>query len=158
MPRKYSRKTNWGSTSLEEVQRAATEVQGGKSIRKGGEVTVAGYTGTANAKRVFTEEMEDDLAHHVKKLADHFHGLTAKKSRDVAYEMILNNVPIRLGRDWFINFKACHHLSYRILVFLLHPLPINFHCNLTFYSLIEIIRKNLPAMVHLSHQCSVTMH
>uniref|UniRef100_A0A3Q1GJ06 Zgc:113274 n=1 Tax=Acanthochromis polyacanthus TaxID=80966 RepID=A0A3Q1GJ06_9TELE len=103
MLRKRSRKTNWGSTSLEEMQRAATKVQGGKSIRKvaternidrstlrrflkkkeGGEVTAAGYTGTANAKRVFTEEMEEDVANHVKKLADHFHGLTAKKSRTV---------------------------------------------------------------------------
>ncbi|XP_051795629.1 uncharacterized protein zgc:113274 [Acanthochromis polyacanthus] len=125
MPRKYSRKTNWGSTSLEEMQRAATEVQDGKSIRKvaternidrstlrrflkkkeGGEVTVAGDTGTANAKRVFTEEMEEDLANHVKKLADHFHGLTAKKSRDLAYEMAeKNNIPV--PESWKANRSA----------------------------------------------------
>lgn len=125
MPRKYSRKTNWGSTPLEEMQRAATEVQGGKSIRKvaterkidrstlrrflkkkeGGAVRVAGYTGTANAKRVFTEEMEEDLANHVKKLSDQFHGLTAKKCRDLAFEMAeRNNIPV--PESWKDNRSA----------------------------------------------------
>jgi len=33
MPRKCIRETNWGSTPLEEVDRAVTEVKGGISIR-----------------------------------------------------------------------------------------------------------------------------
>lgn len=33
MPRTYRRKTSWGSTPLEEIERAASEVKGGKSIR-----------------------------------------------------------------------------------------------------------------------------
>ena len=33
MPRTYKRKTSWGSTPLEEMERAANDVKGGKSIR-----------------------------------------------------------------------------------------------------------------------------
>lgn len=125
MPRKYCRKTNRGSTPLEEMQRAATEVQGGKSIRKvaeernidrttlrrflkkteGGRVTAAGYSGTANARMVFSREMEEDLANHVKKLADMFHGLTPKKCCELAFEMAeRNNIPV--PESWKENRSA----------------------------------------------------
>ena len=33
MPRTYKRKTSWGSTALEKMERAANDVKGGKSIR-----------------------------------------------------------------------------------------------------------------------------
>uniref|UniRef100_A0A671QJU5 HTH CENPB-type domain-containing protein n=1 Tax=Sinocyclocheilus anshuiensis TaxID=1608454 RepID=A0A671QJU5_9TELE len=139
MPRHYKRKTNWGSTPLEDMKRAANDVMGGKSIRavakeknidrstlrryikkkEGKEVKTTAYRGTAEAKRVFTEELEKELADHIKKLADQFHGLTPKKCCELADR---NNIPVPnnwkekglAGRDWFNNFKACHHLSCRI--------------------------------------------
>uniref|UniRef100_A0A673KIP5 HTH psq-type domain-containing protein n=1 Tax=Sinocyclocheilus rhinocerous TaxID=307959 RepID=A0A673KIP5_9TELE len=90
MPRHYKRKTKWGSTPLEDMERAANDVKGGKSIRavakeknidrstlrryikkkEGQEVKTTGYSGTAEAKRDFTEELEKELADHIKKLAD----------------------------------------------------------------------------------------
>ena len=76
MPRHYRRKTDSGSTPLEEMRSAAAEVKGGKSIRKVSkerqidrstlrryllkvedEKTVtAGYKGTSEAKKVFGED------------------------------------------------------------------------------------------------------
>lgn len=70
MPRTYKRKTSWGSTPLEEMERAANDVKGGKSIRsvakernidrstlrryikkrEAKEVKTVGYGGTAEAK------------------------------------------------------------------------------------------------------------
>lgn len=43
------------------------------------EVEVVGYSGTAQVKQVFTEDMEKDLADHIKQLADQFHGMTSHK-------------------------------------------------------------------------------
>lgn len=114
MPRNYKRRTNWGSTPLEEMERAATDVKGGKSIRSVAkernidrttlrryikkktvkEVKTVGYSGTAEAKRVFSEEVEKELADHIKKLADQFHGLTPKKCCELALELAeRNNIP-----------------------------------------------------------------
>ncbi|XP_034535041.1 uncharacterized protein zgc:113274 [Notolabrus celidotus] len=115
MPRSYKRKTNWGSTPLEEMERAAADVKGGKSIRSVAkdrnvdrstlrryikkkevkEVKSVGYSGTAEAKRVFTKEVEKDLADHIKKLAEQFHGLTPKKCCELALELAeRNNIPV----------------------------------------------------------------
>ena len=33
MPRKYTRKTTWGKTPLEEMEKAAAEVMAGKALR-----------------------------------------------------------------------------------------------------------------------------
>uniref|UniRef100_A0A672M102 HTH psq-type domain-containing protein n=1 Tax=Sinocyclocheilus grahami TaxID=75366 RepID=A0A672M102_SINGR len=116
MGRHYKRKTNWGSTPIEDMERAANDVMGGKSIRAVTKeknidrstlcryMKTTGYSGTAEAKRVFTEELEKELTDHIKKLADQ------------------NNIPVPnnwkekglAGRDWFNNFKACHHLSCHI--------------------------------------------
>jgi len=69
------------------MERAATDVKGGKSIRavagdrhiavstlrryiikkKEKEVKTVGYSGTAEAKMVFQDKMEKDLADHIKK-------------------------------------------------------------------------------------------
>ncbi|XP_038130121.1 uncharacterized protein zgc:113274 [Cyprinodon tularosa] len=115
MPRTYKRKTNWGSTPLEALERAPNDVKAGKSIRSVAkernidrstlrryikkrevkEVKAAGYSGTAEARRVFSEEMEKDLADHIKQLADQFHGLKPKKCRELSLELaIRNNIPI----------------------------------------------------------------
>ncbi|XP_063325405.1 uncharacterized protein zgc:113274 [Pelmatolapia mariae] len=111
MPRTYRRKTSWGSTPLEEIERAASEVKGGKSIRSVAkerqidrstlrryikkrdtqEVKSVGYSGTASAKRVFSEEVEKELAEHIKKLAEQFHGISPKKCRELALELAGRN-------------------------------------------------------------------
>ncbi|XP_071385613.1 uncharacterized protein [Centroberyx affinis] len=143
MPRTYKRKNNWGSTPLEEMERAVIDVTGGKSIRSVAkdrnidrstlrryikkkevkEEKTVGYSGTAEAKRVFTEELEKELADHIKSLAAQFHGLTPKKCCELALELAeRNNIPVPnnwkekglTGRDWFKNFMACHHLSGRM--------------------------------------------
>ena len=81
MPRTYKRKTSWGSTALEKMERAANDVKGGKSIRSVAKETnidrstlrrhmkkreanknnkkikTVGYGGTAEAKRVFSDEV-----------------------------------------------------------------------------------------------------
>ncbi|XP_074480931.1 uncharacterized protein LOC141761464 [Sebastes fasciatus] len=119
MPRIYKRKTNWGSTPLDEMERAATDVKGGKSIRSVAEdrnidrstlrryiqnkeikeVKTVGYSGTAEAKKVFTEEVEKELADHIKKLAEQFHGLTPKKCCELALELAeRNNIPV--PKNW----------------------------------------------------------
>ena len=109
MPRTYKRKTNWGSTPLEAPERAASDVKAGKSIRsvkkernndrsilrrfikkrEVKEVKAAGYSGTAEARRVFSEEMEKELEDHIKQLADQFHGLTPKKCRELSLELAI---------------------------------------------------------------------
>uniref|UniRef100_A0A3B5BEE7 HTH CENPB-type domain-containing protein n=1 Tax=Stegastes partitus TaxID=144197 RepID=A0A3B5BEE7_9TELE len=128
MPRTYKRKTSWGSTSLEEMERAmAKERNIDRSAlrrymkkREAKEVKTVGYGGTAEAKRVFSEEVEKELADHTKKLAEQFHGLTPKKCRELALELAeRNNIPTPsnwrdkglAGKDWFKNFLARHHLS-----------------------------------------------
>lgn len=132
MPRTYKRKTNWASTPLEEMERAAAEVKSGGSIRAVArerkidrstlrrfiknkaqkEVTTVGYSGTAQAKRVFTDDMEQELADHVKKLADQFHGLTPKKCCELAFEFAdKNQIPVPdnwrengfAGRVWIVE-------------------------------------------------------
>ena len=118
MPRTYKRKTSWGSTPLEEMKRAASDVKGGKSIRsvakernidrstlsrymkkrEAKEVKTIGYSGTAEAKRVFSEEVEKELADHIKKLAEQFHGLTPKKCCELALELATIFLPQATGK------------------------------------------------------------
>lgn len=97
------------------MERAAAEVKGGKSIRAVAkereidrstlrrfiikkevkEVKIVGYSGTAQAKQIFTEEMEEELAEHIKHLADQFHGLTPNKVCELAFELAdRNNIPV----------------------------------------------------------------
>uniref|UniRef100_A0A3B3SH25 Zgc:113274 n=1 Tax=Paramormyrops kingsleyae TaxID=1676925 RepID=A0A3B3SH25_9TELE len=92
-----------------EMERAAVDVTRGKSIRSvakdkniGRSTLTVGYSGTAEAKRIFTDEVEEELVDHIKKLADQFHSLTPKKCCELANR---NNIP---------NFMAGHHLSCRI--------------------------------------------
>ena len=40
----------------------------------------------AEAKRIFTDEMEEELAEHLKQLAEQFHGLPPVKCRQLAFE------------------------------------------------------------------------
>lgn len=86
LPRTQWRKTNWDSTPLEEIAWAANDVKNGKSIRSvAKDKSIVGiknelnWVKTVEAKRVLTEEVDKELADHMKKLGDQFHGLTPKK-------------------------------------------------------------------------------
>ncbi|GLD75025.1 uncharacterized protein AKAME5_002635800 [Lates japonicus] len=143
MPRNYTRKTRWGLTPIEEMKRAVSDVKGGKSIRSVAkernidrstlrryikkseekEVKMTGYMGTAEANRIFPLELEKELADHIKKLSEQFHGLTQKKCRELASELAeRNNIPTPsnwtekglAGKDWFKSFMSRHHLSIRM--------------------------------------------
>ncbi|XP_053286201.1 uncharacterized protein LOC128447848 isoform X2 [Pleuronectes platessa] len=144
MPRNYTRKTTRGQTPLAEMETAAAEVmQGKKSLRKAGrdrnidkttlkrfikkkeqgEVKSVAWGVVAEAKRIFTDEMEEELAKHLKQLADQFHGLLAPvQCRELAFEYAeKNNIPVPAnwtekqcaGIEWFGNFLARRHLSAR---------------------------------------------
>uniref|UniRef100_A0A4W6CZ35 Uncharacterized protein n=1 Tax=Lates calcarifer TaxID=8187 RepID=A0A4W6CZ35_LATCA len=140
IPRNYTRTTRWGLTPIEEMKRAVSDVKGGKSIRSVAkernidrstlrryikkseekEVKMTGYMGTTEANRIFPLELEKELADHIKKLAEQFHGLTQKKCRELASELAeRNNIPTPsnwtekglVGKDWFKSFMSHHHLS-----------------------------------------------
>ncbi|XP_076128435.1 uncharacterized protein LOC143109550 [Alosa pseudoharengus] len=66
--------------------------------------------------------MEEELAKHLKQLAEQFHGLPPVKSRQLAFEYAeRNNIPVPdnwtktqcAGEDWFRSFLARRHLSIR---------------------------------------------
>uniref|UniRef100_A0A8C2WXR9 Zgc:113274 n=1 Tax=Cyclopterus lumpus TaxID=8103 RepID=A0A8C2WXR9_CYCLU len=132
MPRNYTRKTTWGQTPLAEMESVAAEVmQGKKSLRKAGrdrnidKTTLQRFikkTEKGEAKRIFTDEMEEELAKHLKQLADQFHGLAPVKCRELAFEYAeKNNIPVPAnwtekqcaGQEWFGSFLARRHLSVR---------------------------------------------
>uniref|UniRef100_A0A3B5QKH3 Zgc:113274 n=1 Tax=Xiphophorus maculatus TaxID=8083 RepID=A0A3B5QKH3_XIPMA len=140
MPRKYTRKTTWGQTPLAELESAAAEVRQGKqSLRKAGrdrnidkttlqrfikkkekgQVKSVAWSAVAEAKRIFTDEMEEELAKHLKQLADQFHGLPPVKCRELAFEYAKrNNIPVPANWTekqcaWFRRFLARCHLSVR---------------------------------------------
>ncbi len=115
MPRKYIRKTDWGSVSYEELEKASVEVKRGKSIRtvakerKIGRSTLqrymkkaeenreksVGYRGTAEARKIFSEELEEELAENIRMLAESVHSLTPKRCREIAFEFAQkNNIPV----------------------------------------------------------------
>lgn len=138
MPRIYKRKTAWGQTPLSDMESAAAEVMEGrmsireaararhidkttlcrflKKKREKGEVKTVGWASVASARRVFSTEMEEDLANHLKTLSDQFHGLGPLKCRELAFEFALkNNIPV--PENWTRKESAgkpgCarHHVS-----------------------------------------------
>lgn len=125
MPRFYKRKTDRASTPLEDLDRAVGEVQNGRSIRqvardmkidrmtlkrymdrkKLGEVKLTGYKRAGLANQVFNEEIETELAEHIKNLAAMFHGLSAIKCRSLAFELAKRN-DIDVPASWIREEKA----------------------------------------------------
>ncbi|XP_056592891.1 uncharacterized protein zgc:113274 [Triplophysa dalaica] len=139
MPRNYIRKTDWGSATYEELEKAFVEVKLGKSIRtvakernigrstlqryvkkaEGKREKTVGYRGTAEAQRIFSKELEAELSENIKTLAGRLHAVTPKKCRQMAFELAQKyNIPVpnnwgeqRLaGRDWSSSFIARHNL------------------------------------------------
>ena len=120
MPRQYQRKTSWGQTPLADMERAADEViRGQTSLRqagrdsnidkstlmrfikkkKGGEVKSVAWGAVAEAKRVLSDEMEEELANHLKQLAAQFHGLAPNKCRELAFEFAQKNL-VSVPDNW----------------------------------------------------------
>ena len=126
--RVYTRKTERG-TNLSIIEEAAREVGSGMSVRAAGKkygvdrMTLtryvakgggSGYQGTAAAHKVFDADMEQELADHVKTLANQFHGLTTEKCCQLAFEFVeKNNMKMpgswtrdrKVGVQWFKAFK-----------------------------------------------------
>ena len=136
------RKTTRGSTPLDVLQRAAAEVKNGRTERSVAAEfqvdrmtlkrymtkraknpdAVTGYQAVAMRKAVFPPEMEQDLASHIKLLADMFHGLSVQKCCTLAYQFALHNkmnIPDRwakngkAGADWWPAFRSRQHLAVR---------------------------------------------
>ena len=79
---------------------------------------VTGYQAVAANKAVFPFEMKNDLANHIKLLADKFHGLSAQKCCTLAYEFALHNklnIPDRRAENGKAGtaFRSRQHLDVR---------------------------------------------
>ena len=81
-----------------------------------------GYKAITDRNKIFTEEIENDLASHVKDLSERFYGLSSIKCRQFAFELAQNNnIPVpdswtsnKLeGKEWLFGFIKRHHLSLR---------------------------------------------
>uniref|UniRef100_A0A3B4VRY6 HTH psq-type domain-containing protein n=1 Tax=Seriola dumerili TaxID=41447 RepID=A0A3B4VRY6_SERDU len=129
MPRKYIRKTTWGKTPLEEMESAASEVkEGKKSIRaaarernidKSSLLRFIKKKKTGEEKRILTDEMEEELAKHLKQLTEQFRGLPPVKCCQLAFEYAERN-NISVPANWTkvqsagrLGFLVCRHLSVR---------------------------------------------
>ena len=65
------------------------------SYKKRKKVKSIAWGAVAEAKRIFTDKMEEELAKHLKQLADQFHGLSPVKCRELAFEYAeKNNIPV----------------------------------------------------------------
>lgn len=180
MPRNYIRKTDWGSVTYEELEKAFVEVKRGKSIRtvakerKIGRSTLqrymkkaeerrertVGYRGTAEAKRIFSEELEEELAENIRIMSERVHGLATKKCREIAFEFAQkHNIPVpnnwgeqRLaGRDWLTSFINRHNLYGHLT----EAASLESHGQGIRLSLVnhdeiksEIIESDVPALIH----------
>jgi len=140
--RNYKRKTTRGSTPGDVLQRAAVEIKNGRAIRSvatefnidrmtlkryitkraANPDAVTGYQAVSASKSVFPSEMEQDLANHIKLLADMFHGLSVQKCCTLAYHFALRNklnIPDswaengRAGTDWWLAFRSRQRLAVR---------------------------------------------
>lgn len=140
--RTYKRKTVRGSIPRDILQRVAVEIENGRTIR--GVATefninrmtlkryitkratnpdaITGYQAVAASKIIFKSEMEQDLANHIKLLADMFHGLSVQKCCALAYNFAVSNgltIPDswtkngKAGTDWWLAFRSRQHLAVR---------------------------------------------
>uniref|UniRef100_A0A4W5K580 Uncharacterized protein n=1 Tax=Hucho hucho TaxID=62062 RepID=A0A4W5K580_9TELE len=100
MPCVCKRKTSRGLAPLHVLERAAKEVrEGKKSIQteardekiKNEHVPVKGYDRVAEAHKVLSDDMESELAKHIKNLSDQFHVHSSLKCRELAYELAHRN-------------------------------------------------------------------
>ena len=140
--RNYKRKTTRGNIPPDIMNRAATQVKNGEALRavakqfnidrmtltrfikktSEGSGVVTSYKAISLSKTILSEKMEEDLASHIKNLADIFHGLTLTKCCVLAYEFASANklaMPPnwikngKAGEDWWSGFKKRHQLAVR---------------------------------------------
>ena len=145
MPRSYIRETGRGGTPLDVLQRAVATFQAGGKLRETareynidhstlrryilkvtanpGELVDTGYKRLSQKKCILNQDMEKELADHIKNLADQFHGLSIEKCRELAFEYAkCNGVNIpsnwekekKAGKDWFMEFRKRHSLANRV--------------------------------------------
>ena len=141
MPRKYKRKTDRGAPT-DVLERAKEQVlNAGSSIRAaakdfniarmtlkryidkdGREDETFGFKNCQLKNMIFSPEMETELASHIKRLAEQFHGLSRDKCRTLIFEYaVRNGIPVPeswreneiAGRHFWISFKERNHLAIR---------------------------------------------
>lgn len=144
MPRKYIRKSGRAPVPLDVMKRASSAFTDGTPLREVSrkfnidratlrrfivksrgetdEEILTGYSSLSRSRCVFPPQMENDLAQHIKDLADQFHGLSVAKCRALAYEFAKQNgIPVpenwekeqKAGRDWFYSFRDRQKLAVR---------------------------------------------
>lgn len=142
MPRRYKRTTERGRTPIDILGRAARAVHIGSSIRSAAHdfrvdrntlkrfivkrdndpQAVTGYENCKLRNLVFSPEMEEDMAGHIKEMSTQFHGLTKEKCLCLIYEFPGQNdlkVPDswkeakKAGQAIWISFKERQHLAIR---------------------------------------------
>lgn len=142
MPQTYKRKTNRNVDDVR-LRNAAEAVESGKSIRtaakdfgvdrmtltryiakkKQSVNAVVGYLNCKLMNQVFkNDQMELDLAEHIKGLAARYHGLSKEKCKKLAYEFAVHN-DVKVPQNWvndgkagdgfWRKFKQRHNLSIR---------------------------------------------
>ena len=80
--------------------------------QKSGEIyngMLNGYTATADAHRVLTDQMEIDLSNQIKNLSNVFHRISSKKVRELGYELAKSN-KMTIPESWQREEKAGQHL------------------------------------------------
>ncbi|ESO94684.1 hypothetical protein LOTGIDRAFT_144925, partial [Lottia gigantea] len=137
--RNYKRKTDRDATPLDVMKRAAKEVDDGKSLRSVSKdfqidrmtlkrfilkkmkdsQAATGYKAVSLNQSVIPPDMEQDLANHIKLMADMFHGLSLTKCRVLAYKFASQNqinMPVswvtncKAGTDWWLGFRSRYNL------------------------------------------------
>ena len=142
MPQRRAKKTRRGETPRIVFENAAAAVRRGESSRSAAKLygidrmTLTryitkldkslepdiGYDGIRKKKQVFPDDMEKDLADHIKLLAGQFYGLSRRKCQQLAFEVAVQNglsIPDswrtnqHAGDEWYRNFAKRQALSIR---------------------------------------------
>lgn len=124
MGRKYNKKTTRGVDIAQLVGAAKLVAEGKSSTRKAAkafdvpnttfqrylnsseeEKKEFGYTKCRSANMVFTIELEQLLATHVKDMDNRYHGLSVKKCTELAYEFAIRN-HLSVPNSWVEKHSA----------------------------------------------------
>ena len=115
-------------------------------VKKTGPDAKVGYSSVSLAHSIFNPAIQKDLANHLAKLSDQYHGLSLDKAKELAYEFALQNklkipdfwiLDKKAGRGWWIGFKKNSILHYVRQKQLL--LDVQLHLTSTMQSFVLII-------------------
>uniref|UniRef100_A0A4W5L0S3 Uncharacterized protein n=1 Tax=Hucho hucho TaxID=62062 RepID=A0A4W5L0S3_9TELE len=84
--------------------------EGKKSSRAAARDEQIGYDGVAETHKVLSDDMESELAKHIKNLADQSHGLSSLKCRELANALI-HNIPHPHSIYLTLTYQHNHPLS-----------------------------------------------